>query len=400
MRGLKATWQAGLARYVDRQPRARTGTVILGIAVLAVAALAGASIGSAAPVTSTVRPAKGPSAEQLAHGHWVAMPAAPFRLCDPVSAWDGHALVVVEPGVRASGWCPARAAAYDPRKNSWRSISAPPDVVGHQVGAWGDGRLVLVSARNGKAVAWSPGDGQWRQLPPAPSGGIPSITWTGRGFLVIMIRGRQARSFLLEGNRWAPLPELPRPATGSVVAASAAVSHGSVYVLADVAHVAPQSGYIELLRLTVAGWARTPLSAGAPSSDFTLTTVAGGLLAAGSACPGKGNCTVDLEALALLHPGGHPDILPLHPRPGVPAPGSIAAGAAAVVVTNPRLAAAVSAQPPTNRCLIYDLRAKAWLRGPDLPTSRPGLGSYWTPDGVVSLGQTGLLLRPGRTVRQ
>jgi hypothetical protein len=68
-------------------------------------------------------------------------------------------------------------------------------------------------------------------------------------------------------------------------------------------------------------------------------------------------------------------------------------------VTNPRIAAAVSALPPTRKCLIYDLRAEAWLRGPELPTSRPSLGSYWTPDGVVSLRQVGLLLRPGRTVR-
>lgn len=149
------------------------------------------------------------------------------------------------------------------------------------------------------------------------------------------------------------------------------------------------------------------MSAGAPSSDFTLTTVAGGILAAGSACPGKGGCTVDLESLALLRPGADPDVISLHTRPGVPAPVSIAAGADAVVVTNPRVAAAASPRPPTRKCLIYDLATDTWHRGPATPHSQGGLGTYWTPYGVVSLGQFwsrgipssrvgGWLLRPAR----
>jgi len=379
---------------------------IAGLVVLGVAALLGVFTTSTAPVTGTVRPAGGPSAEQLAHGNWVSMPAAPFRLCDPVSVWDGRDLLVVEPGVRVNGWCPARTAAYDPQTNSWTAIAAPPSAIGHQVGAWGGGRLVLIAARNGKAVSWSAAGGRWHQLPRVPDGGIPSITWTGRGFLVIMIRGRHARAFMLDGNRWAPLPDLPQPGTGSIAEAAAAVSQGAVYVLADVAHVAPPSGYIELLRLTASGWTSAAMSAGAPSSNFTLTTVAGGMLAAGSACPGKGGCTIDLEALALLRPGAHTDVIPLHTPPGVPAPVSIAAGADAVVVTNPRVPG-ISAKPPTRKCLIYDLTAGTWHRGPSTPHSQGGIGTYWTPYGVISLGQFGSggiqstrvggwLLRPAR----
>ena len=355
---------------------------------------------------SSVPPEPPSSAEQLEHGRWVSMPAAPFRLCDPVSVWDGRSLVVVEPGVRSNGWCPARAAAYNPRTNSWRAMAAPPDTIGAQAGAWGGGRLVLIAARNGKAVSWSAADGRWHQLGRTPYGGIPSITWTGRGFLVIMIRGMHARPFMLTGNRWAPLPGLPQPATGSIVEAAAAVSHGALYVLADVAHVAPPSGYVELFRLTDSGWTRMPMSAGAPSSHFTLSTVAGGILADGSACPGKGGCTVDLEALAILRPGAAPDVIPLHTRPGVPAPVSIAAGADAAVVTNP-LVPGFSAQPPTRKCLIYDLTTGTWHRGPDTPHSQAGLGTYWTPYGIISLGQFGSggipstrvggwLLRPAR----
>jgi len=334
------------------------------------------------------------------------MPAAPFRLCEPVAVWDGRGLVVVEPGVRVNGWCPARAAIYDPRTNTWAATAAPPNMIGNQVGAWGGGRLVLVTARNGKTVSWSAADGRWQQLPPVPDGGIPSITWTGRGFLVLMTRGQHTRAFMLNGNRWAGLPDLPQPGTArteSIEETAAAVSQGAVYVLADVGHVAPPGGYVELFQLTDSGWTRVPMTAGAPSSNFTLTTIAGGMLAGGSACPGKGGCTVDLESLAILRPGADPDVISLYTRPGVPAPASIAAGAHTVVVTNPRVAAAATPQGPTRKCLIYDLTTGTWTRGPDTPTSQGGISTYWTPYGVISLGQFGSgshiggwLLRPDR----
>lgn len=355
---------------------------IAAMVVLSVTALTGVFTKSAAPVSGTVRPTGGPSAGQLAKGRWVAMPTAPFRLCDPVSVWDGQDLVVVEPGVRVNGWCPARAATYDPRSNSWRRISAPPDTIGHQVGAWGGGRLVLVTTRNGKTVSWSAADGRWHQLPQVPNGGIPSVTWTGHGFLVIMSRGRHTRAFMLNGNRWARLPDLPQPGAGSIVETAAAVSHGAVYVLADGA------GYVELFRLTASGWTSVPIPAGTPSSHFTLATVAGGIVAAGSACPGKRHCTIDLEALAILRPGADPDVIPLHTRPGVPAPAWIAVGPDAIVVTNPLLPG-ITAQPPTRKCLIYDVSTRTWRRGPDTPHSHGGIGTYWTPDGVISLGQFG-----------
>jgi hypothetical protein len=378
---------------------------IAGIASLAVAALLGAFTQSAAPLTGTWSLARGPPAEQLARGRWISMSAAPFRLCDPVSVWDGRALVVVEPGVRVNGWCPARAATYDPRTNTWTAEAFPLQMIGHQVGAWGDGRLALVTTRNGKTVSWSAADGRWRQLPRVPDGGLPSITWTGRGFLVIMTRGRDARAFMLTSNRWKRLPDLPQPGTaqGSIEETAAAVSQGALCVVADVGHVAPPSGYVELFRLTAAGWTHVPISAGAPTSQFTLTTVAGGILAAGSACPGKGGCTVDLESLAILRPGADPDIIPLYTRPGVPAPSSIAAGAEVVVVTNPRIAAAATPHGPTRKCLIYDLTTGTWHLAPDTPNPQGGIGTFWTPYGVISLGEFGTgnrvggwLLQPAR----
>jgi hypothetical protein len=75
---------------------------------------------SSPPAVSAVA---GPSAQQLAHGRWLKIPAAPVRLCDPLSVWDGRNLVTVEPG-----WphCRPGAAAYNPRTNSWATLAAPP----------------------------------------------------------------------------------------------------------------------------------------------------------------------------------------------------------------------------------------------------------------------------------
>ena len=316
------------------------------------------------------------------------MPAAPFRLCDPVAVWDGQELLVAEPGVRANGWCPARAAAYDPRSNSWRAFGDPPGMIGSQVGAWGGGRLVLVTTRNGRTVALNPASSRWERLPRVPAGGIPSITWTGRSFLVIMTRGRHATAFMLNGTRWQQLPDLPEPAAGSIVGTAAAVWHRAVYVLADVAYIAPPSGSVELFRLTASGWTSVPVSAGLPASHFTLTAVAGGIVAAGSACPGKGGCTLDINALAILPPGARQDMITLNPRPGVPAAGSITAGGNVVVVTNP-LVPGLSAKPPTRKCLIYDISTRTWLRSPDTPASQGGIGTYWTRYGVVVLTAPG-----------
>jgi hypothetical protein len=65
------------------------------------------------------------------------------------------------------------------------------------------------------------------------------------------------------------------------------------------------------------------------------------------------------------------------------------------VVTNPRIAAAATPHGPTRKCLIYDLAAGTWHRGQDIPDSHGGIGSYWTPYGVISLGQFGSGSRVG-----
>jgi hypothetical protein len=390
---------------------------ILATSLLAMAGCSASPSGPASLTAAVAVSVGGPSAQQLARGRWLTMPAAPIRLCDPLSVWDGHDLVVVEPG-----WphCRAAAATYNPRTNSWAAIAEPPKLwarsrlFGPQpVAAWGDGRLVMVSPVTGVTVAWSPATGRWQQIRTLPSRGAVSASWTGSKFLVITARmiavnKGTARAFALTGDRWTRLPDLPQPGKGQIVEAVTAADDGAVYALAgiNVAHTSPNdmynSGHVELLRLTPAAWTPVPLSSSAPSSQLALTQVDGAIVAAGSACLGRGGCTEEDGAAALLRPGSHPATIALRPQPGVPYPRDIASGRHAIVVTYPEGLGDTRPGPPPA------ITTGRWLQGPTATDFRADLGAYWTPYGVVSLGQPsraagvesthigGWLLRPAR----
>lgn len=387
-----------------RYPQQASG-LILGVLVMRktiLAALLLTVAGCSSPPAPPGRSVGGPSAQQLAHGRWLRMPPAPIRLCDPRAVWDGRALVVVEPGFRP---CPAGAAAYDPRANSWAKIAAPPRRIGQPpVTAWGGGRLMLVWPDTGATVTWSAATGQWHRIAsvPVPYRGVVSAAWTGSKFLVItasVIKASTpaARAFTLTGSRWTRSPDLPRPGKGRIVEAVAAAADGAVYVLADISTY--NSGSVELLRLATAAWVPVPLSPGAPDSQLALTPVGGAILAAGSACPGLGMCTMEDGAAALLRPGARPVAVALRPKAGVPYPGDIAADGHAVVVTYPQGLGDLGAGPAPGSSAVYDIATRRWLPGPTAPGPGASFGAYWTADGVVSLGWPtpnvgGWLLRP------
>lgn len=137
---------------------------------------------------------------------------------------------------------------------------------------------------------------------------------------------------------------------------------------------------------TVASDRNAPIP-GAVSLNWQVN---GAILAAGSACPGLGGCTLEAGAAALLRPGARDSTIPLLPKAGVPYPRDIAAGGQAIVVTYseglgdplPR-----DLEPAPGSSAIYDLATRTWLSGPTAAGSRADLGAYWTPYGVVSLGQ-------------
>jgi hypothetical protein len=322
------------------------------------------------------------------------MPAAPIRLCDPRPVWDGHDLVVVQAGFPP---CPPGAAAYDPRANRWTGLAAPPRLIGQApVAAWGGGRLVLVSPATGVTVTWSPATGQWHQIATLPSPGAASLGWTGSTFLAITISKAVTRAFALGGGRWARLPDLPQPSKGSIAEAATAADDRAVYALAgiNVPHDNPNdtynSGSAELLRLTATAWTPVPLAPGAPRSQLALTQVDGAILAAGSACPGLGGCSLEGGTAALLQPGARDSTIPLLPKAGVPSPRDIAGGGQAIVMTySEGLGSPLppGTGPAPGSSAIYDIATGTWLQGPTAAGSRADLGAYWTPYGVISLGQ-------------
>jgi hypothetical protein len=384
----------------------------LGVAVLAVSTVAvWTSISrvraiDAIAVTATItansvdtEPAAGPTAWQLALGHWVPMPPAPLKMCGPLVLWDGRELVAIQEPVDP---CLLGAAAYDPRANRWTTIAAPP-IFKHQwvVGASGGGR-VLVVVNTGATYVWRPTTRRWQRLGALPAGRNSfSVAWTGRTFLVTRIYAwtdaGPVQAFELAGRHWKPLPDLPQPPAGRIMGAPPIAFDGAVYVFPHVVvehHTGPNafydSGYNEALRLTSAGWRQVRIGPGGPPSGLNLATVRGAILATGSSC--QWECTVDTGRAALLRPGSASSVIPLRPEPGVPDSSHFAAGARAIVITYTQGIGGLPGfpQPPTGTCYVYDVAAGTWRPGPSSPATHATAGpAYWTPYGVVSLADSG-----------
>jgi hypothetical protein len=372
-----------------------------------------------------VRVAEGPSAEQLAHGHWLRIPAAPIRICDAQSVWDGRDLVTVEAGFPP---CAPAAAAYDPRTNRWARIAAPPETVGPApVIAWGGGRLLLVSGRTRAVAAWSAATGRWHLLRPLPAAGVVSASWAGHEFVVVTARRLGvnkgiAQAFALRGDRWTRLPDLPQPARGQVRDVATATFGGALYALVGVAvwHTIPNDSYqaehSELLRLTRSSWKPVPLPPGVPQSQQALIKVRDALLALGSSCPSP-MCILEDGAAALLIPGIRAPVIRLWHKPGIPYPRDIAAGGHAIAVVYSEGLGAPTPPgygPAPGSTAIYDIATGKWLKGPTAPETRADQDSapaaIWTPYGVISISQgvagavssghpRGWLLRPGNIGR-
>ena len=119
----------------------------------------------------------------------------------------------------------ARAAAYNPAKNTWRRIAPIPDARGGASAVW-DGRDVLVVGGSPggttllrSALAYNPATNQWRRLAPMPSGRFgTAAVWTGTRLLLwdgggspdgSAVARRNGFAYDPATNRWATLPAAP-----------------------------------------------------------------------------------------------------------------------------------------------------------------------------------------------
>lgn len=162
---------------------------------------------------------------------WRRLPRSPLAGSQhPLMAWTGHEVVVVIGPTDADGKAIparfARAAAYDPARNRWRRLAAPPANVAAGTAAY-DGHEVLfaggASASGAPAsttYALDPAANRWRRLASMPSGRTGAVaTWTGTRLLLVGGVTGRSRTPATRGlaydprtNRWSVLPRAPLPA--------------------------------------------------------------------------------------------------------------------------------------------------------------------------------------------
>jgi N-acetylneuraminic acid mutarotase len=153
------------------------------------------------------------SAYDPATNSWRKLAASPLAPSQhPLAAWTGRRLIVVVSGIDPDGRpypaSRARAAAYDPRTDTWRRLpSSPPGAGG--TAAW-DGRELLVAGASRAASAFDPATGRWRRLAPAPSAQpATSALWTGSRLVLLDGPRGPALAYDPRTDRWSRLPKLP-----------------------------------------------------------------------------------------------------------------------------------------------------------------------------------------------
>jgi hypothetical protein len=125
-----------------------------------------------------------------------------------------------------SGGFGTDGAAFDPRANTWRSISpAPFTSEGRPIAVWtGAEMIVLAGFNSDRAAAYDPGTDRWRTLPNLPGrlqAPSPSVSWTGEQ-IVTVVQDPQANATRIvsldpTGDEWESLPSF---GTGLTVLAS------------------------------------------------------------------------------------------------------------------------------------------------------------------------------------
>lgn len=404
-----------------RRRRARSASV--GLAAAAVAAIIGGSLaiagGSGSRPTPMIQAPSlaGPTATQLAHGHWIPIPTPPAGFCDPLVIPAGRRLVALNVGY---GKCGPVAAIYDAAANTWRRIRSPgPAFYSGTHGVWTGGSLVLVSS-TGITARWRPATDAWQplgQLPdvrPTPFGhgqpaapGVANLLWTGSRVLANAMTAARATTYELDSDgEWSALASFTEPAKGIVFDVPMAINGNTIYALVATTRVHNNphnyftSGSVRLAQLAGDKWVASSRVSHVPKSQLTLASVVGGIAVIGDACPGEASCTEDVGEAAVIKPG-HPVARLLAPE-SFPIQYDIAAGSNAIVATYPDGAGSYGSlvvhAPQPGTTAIYDITANRWLSGPRAPHGGQELTAHWTTAGVVDLDTRGggWLLRPAR----
>jgi N-acetylneuraminic acid mutarotase len=140
----------------------------------------------------------------------------------PLGAWTGRELLVFVGSLDPDGkpWPArlARAAAYNPKTDSWRRIEPLPRPRPDGNAVW-DGRELLVVGGGRATLAYNPRTNRWRRLSPMPSGRVgATAVWTGKRLLLVggrvsvgdsAVFARLPLAYDPARDRWSTLPAAP-----------------------------------------------------------------------------------------------------------------------------------------------------------------------------------------------
>lgn len=404
-----------LHRGAGRRQRARHGLQLVGvcaaIAGIVVAAVLVVNNRQAPPVRPVHVPAStptGPSASQLEHGHWIAIPKAPIRACE----------VVIPDGIGVIAICPHRAAAYDATTNTWHEIAAPPTPLGSEpVAAWGGGRLVAIARYSGRAYEWRPATNRWTSIAPVPGApmtnrnvGVDSVVWTGSGFATVVITRTSTEVDLLDtSGKWTATPALPTPLRGRPQIAILGVLDGRLFVaLEPEKQINYRNGgmtfaaHVEVDEFESNRWVRIITSLGTTrglnGTPGSLTTLSGGLLVIGDECPEA--CMEDSGAASIIRiarQGTLRSVTQLHLRDTLFESGILAASGNLVAAIYPRGVHVITThRKATPLAQIYNITTRRWADAPSPPQFTETIGAYWTSSGVLMLDDRGTKGNPSQ----
>jgi len=237
-----------VVRQGRRRRRLRRAAAAAAIVVLASGVLATRAVVADRSAGQVLHPsqARDATAAQLASGRVRSLPSHPVvdRFATAAIAWTGRELLVWG-GMGRDRLVHADGAAFDPATGRWRPLPSAPQAqqfdrrnghavwTGRELLVWGgtapeDGARAEGPMRPGDGLAYDPARDAWRRLPAPPRPLPPSAglaLWTGRKLLVVDAEAdREVAEGGLAGaaydpvaDRWRMLPASPRLGGGQLL---------------------------------------------------------------------------------------------------------------------------------------------------------------------------------------
>jgi hypothetical protein len=375
----------------------------------------------------------GPTAQDIADGHWTRTSPAPTPLCwDAQTAWAADRLYVVSSSASACAGetdeaVPVVVAAYDARHDSWEELPAPDDVgAGFTVSTNGDELVVADASGTAAALPVGVAEPAWRSLPavpePAPDNSHIALGVMVNGGFVAAGTGPAGDGvWLLHDNGWEALPRIPHAWSETVSPGPSKeewldeqVDGSSTPHLVQV-HLATAGGRLHAFTIVRQdfgsgfrakgqayvfdgnGWIRLD------SKEFPLSVthtdpLGSDLLITGSTCPPFGRCPAMQRQPILVYHWPDQSVVSLSDCPLSIAHPEVAAAGAAIIAYNADSTANFDGEHiEPGDTAVYDPDEQRWLLAPSSPTVREVAVTGWTPYGFVvvsQLDEPGAILKP------